>query len=191
MSLAEVKGLWAAAPGREYTPTSLFARQRRPDHWPPIAPSGKRNRLKRSPAQTFALVIGATLTVAGIVGFLYSSSFGKPGHTDAVLGVLDVNGWHNLFHLLSGLLGLALAGSYPGARRYAIGLGGLYALIALWGIVLGSGESILGIIPVNHEDNVLHALIAVAGLAAGLGTSSTPQPSHVGAGTGLRYRSFR
>ncbi|MEA2474648.1 MAG: hypothetical protein QOE06_2563, partial [Thermoleophilaceae bacterium] len=147
--------------------------------------------MTRSPAQTYALVIGAALTVAGIAGFFYSTSFGKPGDTDAVLGVLDVNGWHNLVHLLTGLLGLAVAGSYTGARRYAVGFGAIYAVVALWGFVVGDGESILGIIPVNSEDNVLHVLIALAGLAAGLGTSPTPSPSYVGAEPGGHYRSFR
>jgi hypothetical protein len=144
--------------------------------------------LKRSPAQTYALVIGAALTLAGIVGFLYSSSFGKPGHTDAVLGVLDVNGWHNVFHLLSGLIGLAVARSYFGARRYAIWLGLIYAAVAIWGLAIGGGESILGIIPINGEDNVLHALIAVAGLAAGLGTSPVPDPSSIEAQPGPGFR---
>jgi Domain of unknown function (DUF4383) len=145
--------------------------------------------LKRSPAQIYALVIGASLTLAGIVGFLYSSSFGKPGHTDDLLGVLDVNGWHNLVHLLSGLVGLAVWRSYNTARRYAIWFGVIYAAVALWGIVLGDGESILGIIPVNNEDNVLHALIALAGIAAGLGTAVTPSPSGVAAepGPGLPF----
>lgn len=71
----------------------------------------------RSPAQVFALVIGATLTVAGIVGFFYNASFATGDGTarDAVLGVLDVNGWHNLFHIASGGIGLVVAGSY-GAR---------------------------------------------------------------------------
>jgi hypothetical protein len=129
-------------------------------------------------------VIGAALTLAGIVGFLYSSSFGKPGDTDALLGVLDVNGWHNLVHLLSGLLGLGVAGSYYAARRYAIWFGAVYAVVALWGIVIGDGEAILGIVPVNSEDNALHVLIALAGIAAGLGTSPTPRPSSTSAQPG-------
>jgi hypothetical protein len=144
--------------------------------------------LQRSPAQNYALVIGAALTVAGIVGFLYSGSFGKPGHVDAVFGVLDVNGWHNLVHLLTGLIGLAVARSYSAARRYAIWFGLVYAAVAIWGLALGSGDSILGIVPVNTEDNVLHALIAVAGLAAGLGTSPVPRPSTVSAEPGPGFR---
>jgi hypothetical protein len=145
-------------------------------------------RIIRSPAQTYALVIGLALTAAGIVGFLYSGSFGEPGHTDAVFGVLDVNGWHNLVHLATGLLGLAVARSYGGARLYAIGSGFAYAAIAIWGLVIGGGESILGIVPVNTEDDVLHLLIALAGLAAGLGTSPTQRPSGVGAEPGTSFR---
>jgi hypothetical protein len=91
--------------------------------------------------------------------------------------VLDVNGWHNLVHLLTGLAGLAVARSYNGSRAYAIGFGAIYALVAIWGFVIGSGESILGFLPVNSEDNVLHLLIALAGIGAGLGTAATPRPS--------------
>lgn len=144
--------------------------------------------MTRSPAQNYALGIGAALTVAGIVGLFYSSSFGKPGHTDAVLGVLDVNGWHNLVHLLTGLVGLATARYYNPARRYAIWFGVVYAALAIWGLALGSGESILGIVPINTEDNVLHALIGLAGIAAGLGTSAVPRPSTVSAQPGPGFR---
>jgi hypothetical protein len=129
--------------------------------------------------------------VAGIVGFFYSGSFGKPGKVDDVLGVLDVNGWHNLVHLASGLLGLAVARSYGGARVYAIGLGAAYAVVAIWGFAIGSGDSILGFLPVNSEDNVLHLLIALAGIGAGLGTASTPQPSGAGVQPGGSFRELR
>src|SRR3954454_13340469 len=131
----------------------------------------------RSPAQTYALVIGFALTAAGVVGFLYSGAFGKPGEVDDVFGVLSVNGWHNVVHLLSGLVGLAVWRSYSGARVYAIGLGVVYTVVAIWGFVIGDGESILGFLPVNSEDNVLHLLIALAGVFAGLGTQATPRPS--------------
>jgi hypothetical protein len=134
----------------------------------------------RSPAQTYALVIGLALTAAGIVGFLYSSAFGKPGEVDDVFGVLSVNGWHNVVHLLSGLVGVAVWRSYSGARKYAIWFGAIYGAVAIWGLVIGNGESILGIIPINTEDNILHLLIALAGIFAGLGTATTPRPSAAG-----------
>jgi NAD/NADP transhydrogenase beta subunit len=127
----------------------------------------------RSPSQLYALVIGATLIVAGIVGFFYSSSFGDPGKTDDVFGILTVNGWHNVVHIASGALGL-LALSYAASRVYALGLAVVYTVVTIWGIIIGSGESILSIIPVNTEDTVLHAIIALAGFAAYAATPAVP-----------------
>jgi hypothetical protein len=131
-----------------------------------------------SPAKLYATVVGTVLTIAGIVGFFYSASFGSPGEVDEVLGILDVNGWHNVLHLVTGLLGLVAIGY--AAREYALGLGLVYLVIAIWGFVIGSGESILGVVPVNSGDNVLHLVLGVAGLAAGLATptqSRTPAAS--------------
>jgi hypothetical protein len=131
----------------------------------------------RSPAQLYALVFGVVLTVAGIIGFFWSSSFGSPGDVDAVLGILDVNAWHNLIHIATGVLGLAVVGSYANSRTYAYGLGAVYLGVAVWGFVIGDGESILGFVPVNTEDNVLHLLIGIAGLGAGATTPAQPAPS--------------
>jgi Domain of unknown function (DUF4383) len=133
----------------------------------------------RSPAEVFALVIGATLLVAGIVGFFYNASFGTGDGTerDAVLGVLDVNGWHNLVHIASGAIGLLVAGSYSGSRAYALVFGGVYLVVALLGFLAGDGEEIFNLIPVNTEDNLLHLLIGLAGVGAGLATPSTLAPS--------------
>lgn len=137
---------------------------------------------ERSPAQVYALVIGATLVLAGILGFFYNASFGTGDGTarDAVLGILDVNGWHNVVHAASGALGLALAGSYDGARGYALGFGAVYLVVTVLGFAAGDGEEIFNLIPVNTEDNVLHLLIALAGLGAGLATPATQAPSTAG-----------
>ncbi len=134
---------------------------------------------ERSPAQVFALVIGLTLTLAGIAGFFYNASFGSGDGTerDAVLGILDVNGWHNVVHIASGALGLLLASSYDGARRYALVFGTLYLGIALIGFLAGDGDEILNLIPVNTEDNFLHLLIGISGVGAGLATPAAPAPS--------------
>jgi hypothetical protein len=161
---------------------SLEEGTERGNRLPPLHSHSKGFQITRSPAQNFALVIGAALTVAGIVGFFYSGSFGDPGKVDDVFGVLGVNGWHNVVHLLSGLVGLAVFRSYSGSRKYAIGLGVVYTVVAIWGFVIGDGESILGFLPVNSEDNVLHLLIALAGVFAGLGTRATPRPTLRGAG---------
>ncbi len=127
-----------------------------------------------SPARLYALVVGATLVVAGILGFFYEAEFtGDDSVRDSVLGILGVNGWHNVIHLASGALGLLAftAGAYA-ARTYALGLGVVYIAVAIWGFIVGDGDSILSIVPVNTEDNVLHLLIGLAGLTAAAATSA-------------------
>ncbi|MDP9401143.1 MAG: DUF4383 domain-containing protein [Actinomycetota bacterium] len=130
-----------------------------------------------SPARLYALVVGATLVVAGIIGFLYNASFavGSAVERDAVLGLLDVNGWHNVVHLATGALGLVLARS--AARAYALGLGAVYVLVFVLGLIVGDGGELLGLIPINTPDNVLHLLLGVTGLAAGFATRGHAVPA--------------
>ena len=131
----------------------------------------------QNPARLYAGVFGAALVIAGIVGFFYSASFGSPGDVDPVVGVLDVNGWHNLVHIATGVVGLlAYNAGATASRSYALGFGLVYVVVAIWGFLLGDGESILGIIPVNTEDNVLHLAIGIAGLGAWL-AAARAEPS--------------
>ena len=132
----------------------------------------------RSPAQLYALIFGAVLTIAGIVGFFYNSEFTSDKSVrDAVFGILDVNGWHNVVHVLTGMLGLIVASSYSASRGYALGLGLIYIVVAIWGFIIGDGDSILSIIPVNTEDNILHLLIGITGIAAGMATPAVADPT--------------
>ena len=128
--------------------------------------------MERNPAKLYALVIGATLVVAGIIGFFYKAKFtDNKDVRDAVFGILDVNGWHNVVHIATGVLGLlAFAAGAHAARSYALGLGIVYIGVAIWGFIVGDGDSILSVLPINTEDNVLHLLIGVTGIAAGLAT---------------------
>jgi hypothetical protein len=124
-----------------------------------------------SPARLYATLVGGTLVIAGIIGFFYSSSFGGPGKVDDVFGILSVNGWHNVFHIVTGGLGLLAAGY--AARQYALGLGVLYIAVTIWGFIIGDGHSILSLIPVNTGDNFLHLILGVLGIAAGMSTPAT------------------
>jgi Domain of unknown function (DUF4383) len=122
-----------------------------------------------SPARLYAVLVGGVLVVAGIIGFFYSSSFNtQAADVDDAFGILAVNGWHNMVHILTGALGLLVAGY--AARAYALGLGAVYLVIAAWGFIIGDGEFLLGFIPVNTEDNVLHVVLGFLGLGAGLAT---------------------
>jgi len=84
-----------------------------------------------SPARLFATLAGAGLVIYGIVGFFYDSSFARPDDLREALGLLSVNGWANSFHILTGAIGLLLAGF--ASRRYAIWLTAIYVAIAVLG----------------------------------------------------------
>ena len=122
---------------------------------------------EKTPAQLYSLVFGAVLLLAGILGFFVESNFDFGGDTNGDnLIAFEVNGTHNIVHILSGLLGLALWKNRATARMYALGFGAVYLLVTIIGLI--QGDNVLGIIPVNGADNVLHLLIAAAGIAAGL-----------------------
>jgi hypothetical protein len=121
-----------------------------------------------SPARLYATVVGGVLVIAGIIGFFYSASFGSPGEVDDVFGILSVNAWHNIFHIVSGAIGLLVAGY--AARQYALWLGIVYLILTVWGFIIGSGDSILGFIPINTEDNILHLILGLLGVGAAVAT---------------------
>ena len=135
----------------------------------------------RTPAQIYALVVGLALVAGGIIGFFYNASFatGDEIESDAVLGILDVNAWHNLVHIATGAIALLFVRSYSGSRLFAVIFGAVYFLVAIMGFIAGDGDSIAGLVPVNTEDNVLHLLIALAGLLAFATTPSVPPPTTV------------
>jgi Domain of unknown function (DUF4383) len=112
-------------------------------------------RGERAPAQLFALVAGATLVVVGLVGFAADASFDTgPGVDGGSLIAFEVNGVHNLVHIASGLLLLAGARRPGSARAVCLIFGIVYGLVTLIGLI--DGDTVLGVIPVNPADNVLH-----------------------------------
>ena len=133
---------------------------------------GTRRSGDRSPAQWFCIVIGATLVLVGLLGFLAEPKFdtsvgGDGGALDGENFIIfEVNGWHNVVHLLSGIFLLAMSRVHSTARTGALAFGGIYAVVTIIGLV--DGKDVLGLLPVNPADNVLHILLTVAALAAGL-----------------------
>jgi Domain of unknown function (DUF4383) len=123
-----------------------------------------------SPARLYATLVGAFLLILGIVGFFYSASFGSPGAVEAALGVLRVNAWLNMLHILTGALGLALAGF--ASRKYALALGVLYTALAIWGFAI-AGAAILGFLPASGGDDALHLALGLLGLAAAAATTGS------------------
>ena len=129
----------------------------------------------RTPAQLYSLLFGIVLLAVGILGFIADSSFGTGSNVEGSdFIIFEVNGWHNIVHILSGLLGLALARRRDTARAYALGFGAVYLVVTIWGFI--TGDQVLWLIPVDAADNVLHLLIAAAGLAAGLASREDTAP---------------
>jgi len=121
----------------------------------------------RTLAQWYCLLGGAALLLAGLLGFAASTSFavGDSLERDSLIG-FDVNGIHNVVHLASGLVLLAAANTAPTARFTAIAFALVYGLVTLIGLI--DGQDVFGLIPIDAADNVLHALLTILGLAAGV-----------------------
>jgi hypothetical protein len=132
-----------------------------------------------SPARLYCLLVGAVLVVAGIIGFFYEASFasGDSIRSDDVFGILSVNGWHNLVHIAIGAVLLLAAGS--AARGAALVVGVLYIVLCVLGFIATSNngigfvaenDTLLKLVPVNNEDNVLHLILGITGVIAAFAT---------------------
>ena len=123
--------------------------RRQPD---PGAPPGHLRSCMRSSSET--------LVIAGIIGFAYSASFGSPGDVD-----------ERAQHPRRQRLATTSSTSSPG--RSACCCSALRAVRArarrglprrgALGFIISDGESILGFIPINTEDNVLHLVVSWPG----------------------------
>ena len=126
----------------------------------------------RSLAQWFCLNVGPTLILVGILGFLAESKFdtaagGDPGALDGHdFLIFEVNGWHNVVHIVSGLFLLVFARRHAAAKTAALAFAAIYAVVSVVGLI--DGKDVFGLFPIDKADNVLHIVLAVAALAAGL-----------------------
>jgi hypothetical protein len=139
---------------------------------------------QRSPAQKCAVFFGVLLVAVGIVGFFYNGTFTSNEHIhDDMFGLFPVNGWSNTMHILIGIWGLAAAGSWSSARIFAYGAGLLLCALALWGFILGEGESILSIIPVSTANDLAWLALGVIAVVSAVATSPEPDPTTVAPAT--------
>ncbi|MDQ3982001.1 MAG: DUF4383 domain-containing protein [Actinomycetota bacterium] len=131
-----------------------------------------------SPARIYLVVSGVFLVVASAVGFGIDSSFpASAAEVDSagsghIFGIFETNGWHNLSALISGAIALGFAVRPEWARAGALLKGTMYVAvttsIAIWGPETFKVAS-------NGADQVVHASLALTGLAAGLATPRRPR----------------
>jgi hypothetical protein len=117
-------------------------------------------------AKLYARVFGFVALLIGILGFVPGISSGYSG-SGYLLGIFAINPLHNIIHILTGLVGI-FAGYYAGgsyARMYALAFGIVYTLVTILGFTpLVMSGSLLGLIPINLADNLLHIAITVSAL---------------------------
>ena len=117
-------------------------------------------------AKLYARIFGVVALLIGILGFVpgLSSGYASSGY---LLGIFAINPLHNVIHILTGLIGI-FAGYYAAgayARMYALVFGVVYALVTILGFTpLVMDGSLLGLIPINMADNVLHIVISASAL---------------------------
>ena len=109
----------------------------------------------RTIAQWFCLLFGAALILRGTVGVALDPEFGTPGE-----------GWHQLFHLLSGVALVAVWTRPQVALVATFAFAAVYGAIMVTGIV--DGSDVLGIIPVEASDNRVHTFFTLGSLAFGI-----------------------
>jgi hypothetical protein len=123
----------------------------------------------KTPAQIAALALGAWWTLNGVAAFIGDANFAVGNvHGEASLLGYDVpvNGWHALFHLVPGLVGLAVATRPEPSRLYALAAGAFYLVAAASGFMAG-GTS-LGVIQTDTFGNAVHAVEGLVALTAGI-----------------------
>lgn len=136
--------------------------------------AGRAGWQSRSSVQTVATLAGVVFVVVGIAGFipgitthLYGGlKFAGHKGSSELLGIFSVSWLHNIVHLGFGLVGLALARTWSGARMYLIGGGVVYLALWLLGLVNAADW-----IPANNADDWLHLLLGVGLIALGFLTT--------------------
>jgi hypothetical protein len=132
------------------------------------------SRDEREPVRLLATIVAATFVLVGIAGFipgltteLYDGlEFAGDESEAEIFGIFQTSILHNLVHLGFGLIGLAMARTWSGARTYLIGGGVIY--IALWLLGLLGGADW---IPINDADDWLHLVLGVAMIGLGFLTT--------------------
>ncbi|HEV2813700.1 MAG TPA: DUF4383 domain-containing protein [Solirubrobacteraceae bacterium] len=137
----------------------------------------------RTPAQWYCLLGGAALLLAGIAGFIVDATFDTGGGIDGdKLIAFEVNGWHNLIHIASGILLLASSAKRASAKTVALLFGVVYGAVSLIGLI--DGNTVLGLIPVNPADNILHIALSLAGILAAFASDADDRDLKASTATG-------
>lgn len=118
----------------------------------------------------FALVAGIVYALVGILGFVPGVIQTPPPDAPALtegsgygylLGLFPVNLWHNVVHLVVGVIGvIAWYQSVFWSRQFARGLAVFYGLLTVMGLI-PQLSTVFGFIPIFGHNIWLHGLTAI------------------------------
>ena len=129
------------------------------------------NAIFETPLQFFVFLFAAWFTAGGVVayGIYPDMAFGGDMRSCTIqfLGFIPVtvNGWHALFHLLTGVIGLVAAPVRNRAFAYTWICGPFYLLVAALGFA--GGGPVLHMMAVDTLGNMVHAVEGVGVLTVG------------------------
>jgi hypothetical protein len=117
--------------------------------------------------EILGLAFGAIYLLVGIVGFFITGfdDFFAHNTNETLLG-FEINGMHNVVHILIGIAGLVLSRTLAGARTYGWLLAIGYGAAFIYGLLAINKE--WDFLSINAADNVLHILTALVGLVIAL-----------------------
>ena len=133
--------------------------------------------MSRSLNQTLALAFGAVYALVGLLGFAVSGDVDFAGKDGASLLGFDVNGLHNIVHLLIGVALLAASRTHALARSANLTIGAVYVLLAVLGPFIN--DTAADIIGLNGADHVLHLLSGVLLVGVAVAADKTRRTASV------------
>jgi Domain of unknown function (DUF4383) len=117
-----------------------------------LAATASRLARATTPARVFCVGIGLFLLIRGASTVIAGAEYGLPG-----------DGWRAILQLVLAILLLAATVRRAIARNAVIVVGLIYAAQSLLGIHM---HDLLGIIPVDSRDRIVHPAIAILALMA-------------------------
>ncbi len=116
-------------------------------------------------ARYWMIIAGIALLAAGLIGFVPDNPLASSDPS----ALFRVNAAHNLVHIITGILALAIAFGTRGRNlgSATMGFGVLYAVVAVLLVVDPTMFGIFSDAPTNAADHLLHIALAVVSLALG------------------------
>ena len=115
-------------------------------------------------AKNVGMVFGVVLVLVGLLGFISNPIVGDEA-------VFLADAVHNLVHLITGLIFVIVAMKSAESMSSVLKIFGIiYLLVAILGFLTTSEGvgTVLGLFSTNGADNLLHLLLGIVFLAAGL-----------------------